>query len=83
MHLVLGDVELIALRLQDFIGLGGTCPWDEYDLGMQKGHTLSKKVWLKALLSGPSIRFSLLEGDVERHFIAVDRTDFIKLVGTT
>lgn len=83
MHLVLDDVELIVLRLQDFTGLGGKHSWDEHDLGMQKGHTLSKKLWMKALTWGPTLRFALLDGNVERHFIAVSRTDFLKLVETT
>lgn len=83
MHLVLDDVELVVMRLQDFEGFNGTVSWDEHDLGMQKGHTLSKAVWMKALPWGPSLRFSLLDNNVERHFIAIDRTTFLQLVGAT
>lgn len=87
MHLMLHDVEIIVMRLQDFVGFGGVLSDNAYDLGLLQGHALSKKLWLKAVEYHPYLRFSLKGGvgdvGVERHFVALDRTDFIKLVETT
>lgn len=84
MHIKLHDVELIVLRLQDFIGFGGALSEEAYDLGLQRGHSLTKKLWLKAVVMHNHIRLSLvgthLNVPVERHFVALDRTDFLKLV---
>lgn len=86
MHLKLHDVELIVLRLQDFIAFGGEVGDRTFDLGIQRGHLLSKKLWMKTVEHGPHLRLALTSGppnEIERHFVAMDRTDFIKLVEPT
>lgn len=82
MHLKLHDVELVVLRVQDFVGFGGMLDGRAPDLGTLKGHTLSKKVWMAAVARHPHLRFSLADeaAPVEQHFVALDRTDFVNLV---
>lgn len=84
MHLKLHDVELVVMRQQDFKGYGGTAAdlLKAYDLGIQQGHSLSKALWMRAIVWAPHMVFGLTDGfdSIERHFVALDRTNFIKLL---
>jgi hypothetical protein len=80
MHLKLFDIELVILRQQDFIGFGGVLEKTCVELGLQKGHTFSKNIWMKHLVWSPHTQFGLTDGIVERWFVALDRTSFMKLM---
>ena len=83
LHLKLHDVELVVLRRQDFTGFGGEIHPNAWNLGIQKGHTISKHFWMEMIPQTPHILFTLTDGNVLRNFILISRTECIKLLEAT
>ncbi len=83
MHLKLHDIELVVLRQQDFKGFGGVIYLQAWNLGLQKGHTISRELWMEKVPRTPHILLSLLgrtASDPIKNLIVLSRTEFVKLV---
>lgn len=83
MHLKLYDVELVVMRQQDFVGYNGVIDERAYDLGVLRGHVLSKDLWMRGLQWSPQMIFALTNGADVRNFILIGQTEFLKLMGET
>lgn len=80
LHLKLREVELVVLRQQDYTGFGGRISLGAWNLGMQKGHTLSRTLWMERIPHNPHIIFALTDTRTIRNLIMITRTEFLKLV---